>query len=49
MSPLDRAVTLVQVHDIALVIPEKLDLNVLRPLEEALYEDGTIAEGGFGL
>jgi hypothetical protein len=49
MSALHGAVTLVQVHDVAVVVTEKLDLNVLRLIEEALDEDGAVSEGGLGL
>lgn len=49
MSALDGAVTLVQVDDVAVVVSEELDLNVLGLVEEALDEDGAVAEGGLGL
>lgn len=49
MSALDGAVTLVQVDDVAVVVSEELDLNVLGLVEEALDENGAVAEGGLGL
>ena len=45
MSALDGAVTLVQMHNVSVVITEKLDLNVLGSVEEALNEDGAVSEG----
>ena len=44
VTTLHGAVTLVQVDDIALVVTEKLDLNVLGLVEEALDEDSSVAE-----
>ena len=49
MSPLDRAVTLVQVDNVAVVVTEELDLDVLGLAEEALDEDGAVTESGLGL
>lgn len=49
VPPLDGAVTLVQVHDVAMVVTEELHLDVLGLVEEALDEDGAVAEGGLCL
>lgn len=48
VATLDGAVTLVQVDDVAKVVTEELDLNVLWPVEEALDKDGAVAESGLG-
>ena len=45
MTALDGAVTLVQVDDVAVVVTEELDFNVLGSVEETLDEDGTVAKG----
>jgi hypothetical protein len=44
VTTLNGTVTLVQVDDVSVVISEKLDLNVLGFVEEALDEDGSVAE-----
>src|SRR5690349_13865912 len=49
VSALDRAVTLVQMDDVAVVVAEQLDLDVLGLVEEALDKDGAVAEGALGL
>jgi len=49
VAALDGAVTLPQVHRIALAVADDLDLNVARPVDEALDEDGAVAEGRLGL
>jgi hypothetical protein len=49
VSPLDGAVTLVEVDNITVVVTEKLDLDVLGLVEEPLDEDGAVAEGALGL
>ena len=49
VSSLDGAVTLVEMDNVALVVTEELDLDVLGFVEEALDEDGAIAEGALGL
>lgn len=49
VSSLDRAVTLVQMDNVAMVVTEKLDLNMLGLVKEALNKNGTIAEGSLGL
>ena len=36
-------------HDVAVVVSEELDLNVLGLVEEALDEDGSVAESSLGL
>ena len=35
-------------HRIALAVADDLDLNVARPVDEALDEDGAVAEGRLG-
>jgi hypothetical protein len=49
MSALHGTVTLVQVDDVAMIITEELDLNVLGLVKEALDKDGAVAECGLGL
>ena len=49
VTTLDTAVTLVEMDDVALVVTEKLDFNVLGLVEEALDEDGSVAESRLGL
>lgn len=49
VSTLNGAVTLVQVDNVAVVVTEQLDLNVLGLVEESLDENGAIAKGGLGL
>ena len=49
VTTLDTAVTLVEMDDVALVVTEKLDFNVLGLVEEALDEDGYVTEGRLGL
>lgn len=49
MTSLDRAVTLVQVNDVSVAVAKKLHLNVLGSVEEALNEDGAVAERRLGL
>jgi hypothetical protein len=49
MSALHGAVALVQMHNVAMVITQQLNLNVLWLVEEALDEDRTVAESGLGL
>jgi hypothetical protein len=49
VTTLHRAVTLVQVDNIAVVVSEKLDLNMLGAVEEALNEDGSVSESRLGL
>lgn len=49
VSSLDRAVTLVQMDNVAMVVTEKLDLNMLGLVKEALNKNGTVAEGSLGL
>lgn len=44
VTTLHGAITLVQVDNITLVVTEKLDFNVLGLIEEALDEDGSVAE-----
>jgi hypothetical protein len=49
MSSLNGAITLVQVYNVALVVSQQLDLNVLGFVEESLDEDGAIAKSRLGL
>jgi len=49
VTTLDTAVTLVEMDDVALVVTEKLDFNVLGLVEEALDEDSSVTEGRLGL
>lgn len=44
VTALDTAVTLVEMNDVAVVVTEKLDLNVLGLVEEALDKDGSVAK-----
>ena len=48
MSPLDGAVALIEMDNVAVVVAEKLNLDMLGLVEEALDEDGAVAEGGLG-
>ena len=48
MSPLDGAVALVQMDNVAVIVAEKLNLDMLGLVEEAFDEDGAIAEGSLG-
>lgn len=48
MTSLDRAISLVQVNDVAEVVTEELDLNMLWFVEESLDEDGSVTEGRLG-
>ena len=47
MPPLDRAFALAEVHDVAVVIAEDLELDVPRRLEILLDVDVADAERGF--
>ncbi|KAI6766709.1 hypothetical protein HG531_011931 [Fusarium graminearum] len=49
VSSLDGAVTLVQVDDVAVVVTEKLDLNVLGLVKEALNEYSAVTKGSLCL
>ena len=46
MTPLDGAFALEQVHDVAVIVGEHLDLDVPRPLDEALDVQRAVAERG---
>ena len=48
MPPLDRALALAEVHDVAVVIAEDLELDVARVLEILLDVDVAVAERRFG-
>ena len=45
VSALDGAVTLVQVDDIAMIVTQELDFNMLGLVEESLDKDGAVSEG----
>jgi hypothetical protein len=45
VTTLDTAVTLVQMDDVAEVVTQQLDFNVLGLVKETLDEDGSIAKG----
>lgn len=49
VAALNGAVTLVQMDNVAVVVTEQLDLDVLRAVEETLNEDSTVAESRLGL
>lgn len=49
VAALDRAIALVEVDDIAEVVGNELDLDVLGLVEEALDKDSSVAEGSLGL
>src|SRR5262245_35241377 len=46
VAPLDRALPLVEVHDVAVGVAEDLDLDVAGVLDVALEEDRAVAERG---
>ena len=49
MAPLDRALALAEVHHVAVVVADDLELDVARVLEVLLDVDVAVAEGGLGL
>src|SRR5690606_13891244 len=49
VAPLDRAVALEELHDLALAVAEDLDLDVLGLLDVLLDVELGVAEGGAGL
>ena len=49
MATLHRALAIEEVHDVAVAVPEHLDLDVVRLLHQPLHEDGRVAEGGASL
>lgn len=49
VTSLDTAVTLEQVDHVTVAVTQKLDFNVLGAVQEALDEDGTVAESRLGL
>ncbi len=48
MAALHRALALAEVHDVAVVVRQDLDLDVARLLQELLHVHGVIAECGAG-
>ena len=44
MTTLKRALTFEQVHDLPVMVAEDLDLDVARPLDQALDVEGAVAE-----
>lgn len=49
VAALNGAVTLKEMDDVAVVVTEQLDLDMLGLVKEALNEDSTVAESGLGL
>jgi hypothetical protein len=49
MTALNGAITLVKVDNVAVVVTEKLNLNVLGLVKESLDEDSAVAKGRLGL
>ena len=49
MAALDRALALEEVHDVAVVVGQDLDLDVARPHERLLEVEAVVAERGEGL
>ena len=49
VPPLDRALALAEVHDVAVLVAEHLELDVARRLDVLLDVDVADAEGGLGL
>ena len=49
MAALNGAITLTQVHSFAVAIPNDLDFNVTRLLNELLHVHGVIAKGSLSL
>src|SRR5690606_23103994 len=49
VAPLDGTVTLEEVDDVAVLVPQHLHFHVARPLDELLQVDFVLAEGGLGL
>lgn len=49
VTALNAAVTLIQMHNIAMVITKQLDLDVLGFIKEAFHKDGAVSKGGLGL
>ena len=49
MATLDRALALAEREHRAVLVREELNLDVTRPLDVALAEDGVVAEGRFRL
>ena len=49
MAPLDRALALAEVHDVAVMIADDLELDVPRALQVFLEIDIAVAERSFGL
>ena len=46
MPPLQAALALAQVRDATPAVPHHLHLDVPRPRDQPLHEDGVVAEGG---
>src|SRR6185503_3420843 len=49
VAALDRAFALEKMHIVPVRVAEDLELDVVRPLDEALEEDAVVAEGAFRL
>lgn len=48
MAALDAAIAFVEVEDVTVLVGDDLDFDVLGAADEALEEDGVVAEGGTG-
>lgn len=48
VAALDTAVTLVEMHNVAVVVSQQLHLDVLGLVQKTLDEDGAVSEGRFG-
>ncbi len=48
MAALDRAIALVEMQDVAVPVAQDLDFDVAGAADEALQEDGAVAEGRLG-
>src|SRR5207302_9036906 len=49
MAPLDRAVALKEMHDVAVAVAEHLHLDMPGPLQIALEQDAIVAKGALRL
>jgi hypothetical protein len=49
VSPLDGAIALAQVHDVAVAVGQNLKLDVAGPLDKFFQVDPRVAKGGLGL
>lgn len=49
VPPLDGAISLVQMYNVASLVSQQLDLDVARSLDELLDEHGAVTESSLGL